>query len=153
MKIPIHLGVLAAALTLGQASIADDTNSSGHPGKRPNIIVILADDYGKDAASLYYPATEAAEFPETAPTLALAKLAEQGILFTNAWAQPACTATRGTRSLGTYPSTNGVGTALGFRTPRFGAPGSLFDGVEFPPTMVNPHEWHSISQHLTSLTR
>ena len=138
MKSPIRIGVLAAALALGQTAIADDSSTAGYFGKRPNIIVIMADDYGKDAANLYTSATEAEEFPETAPTLALEKLASKGVLFTNAWAMPACTATRGTRSLGVLPSRSGVATALGRTSPRIGPTGSRFEGVEFPPSMINP---------------
>jgi arylsulfatase A-like enzyme len=133
-------------MTLGQVSIADDTNSSGYPGKRPNIIVILADDYGKDAANLYNTATEADVFPETAPTPALEKLADRGVLFTNAWAMPGCTATRAGRSLGKLSSTTGIAFPLGRQTPRVGADGSRFEGVEFPPTMLNPADPHLLQR-------
>ena len=137
MRIPTTLGVMAMALSFGQTAIADH---HGDHGKRPNVIVIMADDYGRDAASLYYPFSEAEEFNTNAPTLALGKLADKGILFTNAWAMPACTATRGGRSLGVNPSTSGIATALGRLTPRVGAAGTRYDGVEFPPYMINPHD-------------
>ncbi|MBT8083154.1 MAG: hypothetical protein KJO56_12080, partial [Gammaproteobacteria bacterium] len=64
MKILIQLGVLAVALMFGQTAIAGDDSDTGdgmqppplpfpfpemepqEPPKRPNIIVIMADDYG-----------------------------------------------------------------------------------------------------------
>jgi arylsulfatase A-like enzyme len=146
MKILIQLSVLAIALAFGQASIADHANGPGYDRKAPNIIVIMADDYGKDSAALYNTATEATEFPATAPTPALESLADTGVLFTNAWAQPACTTTRGARSTGKLPSTTGISFPLGRQTPRVGAPGSRFEGVEFPPTMINPADPHLLQR-------
>jgi arylsulfatase A-like enzyme len=106
----------------------------------------MADDYGKDSASLYNTATEDPDFPATAPTPALEQLADRGILFTNGWAQPACTATRGARSTGTLPSTSGISFPLGRQTPRVGEPGSRFDGVLFPPTQINPADPHLLQR-------
>ena len=162
MKTLINLGVLVVALTFGQAAIADQTGAPGSdvqlptlpgpglnplvPPKRPNIIVIMADDYGKDAANLYNTATEAAEFPETAPTPALESLADSGVLFTNAWAMPGCTATRSARSTGKLSSTTGNSFPLGRQTPRVGPEGSRFAGVEFPPTMINPADPHLLQR-------
>lgn len=103
--------------------------------KNPNIIVIMADDYGKDAANLYNASTDAGP---TAPTPSLGALAKKGVQFNQAWAMPACTTTRGTRTTGKLPSTSGMAFVNGQFTPRVGAPGSPFAGQQFPPTMIDP---------------
>ena len=131
------LTFLAGAVILGLSSY--DVGASDRQRnqlKKPNIIVIMADDWGKDAASLYNPTTDESE---NAPTPSLDALADEGILFTQAWAMPACTPTRGTRTLGKLPSTSGIGFPLGPLTPRFGTPGP-FEDVEFPPSMIDPSD-------------
>lgn len=131
MTLQKYLAMSACALSLGTVLQPNDASA----GKKPNIIVILADDYGKDAASIYNPTTD---LGKTAPTPSLATLADKGVQFNQAWAMPACSVTRGTRSTGKLPSTSGMGWVIGRFTPRFGASGSRFAGVEFPPTMINP---------------
>lgn len=101
-----------------------------HAGdKRPNIIVITADDYGRDAASLYNPSNDRGP---TAPTPALAKLAAQGIVLDNAWAMPQCSTTRGTISYGRLPSRSGLGQVVG----RFTVPGTPSELNLDDPTLL-----------------
>lgn len=128
--------ILSAA---GVAVVAAGSTAAIAGGKaKPNIIVIMADDYGKDAASLYNPITDDPTFPENAPTPALATLVSKGVKFTNGWAMPVCSTTRGTRTLGKLPSSSGMGWVIGNFTPRVGAPGSDFAGIPFPPSMIDP---------------
>jgi arylsulfatase A-like enzyme len=55
---------------------------------RPNVLLIIADDFGTDSLSLYNPTPGA-----TAPTPTINALAANGLRFTNAWACPVCSAT------------------------------------------------------------
>ena len=68
----------------------------------PNILLIIADDQGVDASSQY---SYSSDTPNT-PTLNT--LAEQGIIFDNVWATPACTTTRGTLITGQYGVNSGI---------------------------------------------
>lgn len=65
-----------------------------------NVLLIIADDYGVDAQSLYNPGGT------TAPTPHINSLASSGIRFTNGYACPVCSPTRATILTG----------RLGFRT-------------------------------------
>ena len=136
----------AVGIALGVAgATAASANSST---KRPNIIVFMADDLGQDAVSLYNEFTADADYPLNAPMPALESLAAQGVTFKNAWAMPVCSTTRAARSTGLYASTTGAGQVMGAFTPRFGAPGSRFDGVEFPPSILNPDDPHLLQKLL-----
>ena len=127
------------ALCAGLAAFCRNIDAASAKQGSPNIIVILADDYGKDAANLYNAETADLDFPETAPTPSLTALAAEGVRFTQAWAMPTCSPTRGTRTMGKLPSTSGMSQVIAVFTPRFGAPGP-FEGVEFPPTMIDPDD-------------
>ena len=70
--------------------------------KKPNVLLIIADDQGVDASAQYAFSTD---LPDT-PTINL--LAEQGITFDNAWATPACTTTRGTLITGQHGINSGI---------------------------------------------
>ena len=138
-----YLAAFAGAVALGLAIQTPDASA------KPNAIIFMADDLGQDATRLYNPDdSELVEqrralgnpFPENAPTPALEKLAERGVTFKNAWAMPVCSTTRAARSTGLYASTTGVGQVIGQFTPRFGAPGTRVQGVEFPPGILNPDD-------------
>ncbi len=147
-KLGLAAVIASTSIALGLAFVAPEVSARVKKPKipkKPNIIVMLADDYGKDAASLYNPETEDPDFPLNAPTPNLGKLAKHGVLFNQAWAMPACSTTRGTRTLGKLPSTSGMGWPLGQFTPRVGAAGP-FEGVLFPPTMINPNDPHTIQR-------
>lgn len=74
-----------------------DTSTS-----KPNILLIIADDQGLDASAQY---SYSSDIPNT-PTLNA--LAEQGIVFDNVWATPACTTTRGTIITGQHGVNSGI---------------------------------------------
>jgi arylsulfatase A-like enzyme len=143
MKIRRYLAILPCAVALGLALQAPDASA------QPNVIIFMADDLGQDATRLYNPDdSELVQmrrdlgnpFPENAPMPALETLAERGVAFKNAWAMPVCSTTRAARSTGLYASTTGVGQVIGQFTPRFGAPGTRFENVEFPPSILNPDD-------------
>jgi len=69
---------------------------------RPNILFVIADDMGTDA---FAPYNIGADQPNT-PTLN--RLAEEGLLFTNAWAYATCAPSRAALLTGRYGNKNGV---------------------------------------------
>jgi arylsulfatase A-like enzyme len=69
----------------------------------PNVLLILADDMGVEALSVY-------GLGKTAPkTAALEAIAEEGVVFKNFWSQPVCSPTRSTIMTGRYGFRTGVG--------------------------------------------
>lgn len=136
--------IVVASMAVGAA----DANAHGwKKPKKPNFIVILADDLGQDAFALTTPKTADPDYPINAPVPALAKLASKGVLFENGWAMPGCSITRGARTMGLLPSSSGLATVIGNPTPRFVPEGdNPFPGIwpeagtEFPPSMLNPSD-------------
>lgn len=68
-----------------------------------NVLLIIADDYGVDAQSLYNPGGT------TAPTPNINSLAAGGVRFTSAYACPVCSPTRATLLTGRLGFRTGVG--------------------------------------------
>jgi arylsulfatase A-like enzyme len=75
-----------------------EPNASG----APNILLIISDDQGLDASAQYSYSTDIPNTPN------LDNLANQGVVFENAWATPACTTTRATLITGKYGQNSGV---------------------------------------------
>lgn len=98
---------------------------TGEENQARNVIVILADDFGVDMVNSY---GEGANPPCT-PNID--GLAENGILFRNAWANPVCTPTRGTVLTGRYPFRTGLGSPGG----GMNAPGLLLTEITLPEVM------------------
>lgn len=93
--------------------LAEDDGSGGEggggsgDGKPPNVLLLLIDDYGADSASVYPDlAGDAGEV--SVPNIEA--LAENGLVFDNAWASPVCSPTRGTIVSGQYGHRTGVTT-------------------------------------------
>lgn len=83
---------------------ADDGGSDTGP-ERPNILLIIADDWGAESTSLY---PELVGDSGAVPVPNVEALAEQGLVFDNAWASPVCSPTRGTILSGQYGHRTGV---------------------------------------------
>ena len=58
---------------------------------RPNILLIIADDYGADGSSLFNSTNGGAILP---PTPNIASLVTNGVVFRSAYANPLCSPTR-----------------------------------------------------------
>jgi arylsulfatase A-like enzyme len=77
-------------------------------GGRPNLLLIIADDYATDGNSLYN-TSPPASLP---PTPHINALADSGVLFRNAYAYPTCSPTRCSVLTGRYGFRTGIGYAL-----------------------------------------
>ncbi len=96
-------GSAAAAARLGglpQARAAAAPSGRTAQGKKPNIIFILADDYGIGGLSCY--GSDRFKTPN------LDELAHGGIRFEHCFAMPLCAPTRGVCMTGRYPFRTGV---------------------------------------------
>ncbi|WP_281613701.1 sulfatase-like hydrolase/transferase [Flammeovirga sp. SubArs3] len=72
------------------------------PSTDPNVLLIIADDLGKDALSFYDEGIISANTPT------LDSLAQNGLIFNNNWVAPSCSPTRAAIITGKYGSSNGV---------------------------------------------
>ncbi len=80
----------------------------------PNILLIIADDMGIDASPCYDLGVEKPSMPN------LERLCQQGLVFEQVWATPACSPTRATLLTGRYGFRTGIGSAIGPNTPSGG---------------------------------
>jgi len=86
----------------------EDAGNEADPGpERPNILFIIADDYGAEGTSVY-PDLAGDRGQVSVPNIEA--LAENGLVFDNAWASPVCSPTRGTIVSGLYGHRTGVTT-------------------------------------------
>lgn len=90
--------------------VAREASSGGEPpdSDPPNILLIIADDLGSEAVSLY---PDLAGNSGQVPIPNIENLAEQGLVFDTVWASPMCSPTRGTIISGLYGYRTGVTTA------------------------------------------
>jgi arylsulfatase A-like enzyme len=79
----------------------------GSAPTKPNVLLIIADDYGAEASSLY-PEIKGDQGQVSVPNIEA--LAQNGLVFDNAWASPVCSPTRGTIVSGQYGFRTGVTT-------------------------------------------
>ncbi len=104
--------------------------ASNHATAEPNILLILADDMGVEALSVY-------GLGETAPTtITIDALAQDGVRFRNFWSQPVCSPTRATIMTGRYGFRTGVGRPIGP-----GADGGASGPLPPPPAKPTSAPW------------
>jgi len=75
--------------------------------KRPNILLLIIDDLGAEATSIY---PDLVGTSGQVPVPNIEALAQDGLVFDNAWASPVCSPTRGTIVSGLYGYRTGVTT-------------------------------------------
>ena len=102
----------SASGVAGQSGAADGGVGGAGGGvatgpSKPNILLIIADDYGAEASSLY-PSIAGTKGQVSVPNIEA--LAQNGLVFDNAWASPVCSPTRGTIISGQYGFRTGVTT-------------------------------------------
>ncbi len=97
------LMILGCLFLTTQASMAEDI-------KRPNVIMFLVDDMGwmdcTPYGSQYY------------DTPQMARLAREGMRFTQAYAQPLCSPTRASLLSGQYSARHRITSAVGHTAPQ-----------------------------------
>lgn len=159
MKRTTRLLALASGLALiGSAAQAQD--------KKPNIVVIMADDVGIWNIGAYSRGMMAARTPN------LDKLAKEGILLTDYYAEASCTAGRATFVTGELPIRTGMTTvgqagspigmpdkaptiatvlkSMGYATGQFGK-NHLGDLNQFLPTLHGFDEFFGYLYHLDAM--
>ena len=94
----------------GAGGAAGGSGGEGGAGDQaPNILFIIVDDLGAEGTALY---PELAGDSGQVPVPNIEALADNGLVFDNAWSSPACSPTRGTIISGQYAHRTGV-TAVG----------------------------------------
>ncbi len=116
------LGIAGWALVaLAAGCASEDTAAPAAPPMdppeatvRPNILLVIADDMGLDAASFdpQDPCYAAGEVSNDGPMPNVAELCHSGLRFTQAWAMPTCSPTRAAILTGRLPMRTQVGSAL-----------------------------------------
>lgn len=97
--------------------------------QQPNILLLIADDYGVDQSRLY---TETA----AAPTPNIAALAQRGVTFDHLWASSSCSPTRATLLSGQIGFRNGVSWVIASGAPGIGMDDRL-DTPHYLPKLLN----------------
>ena len=114
MKTFIRASSLVLALVWAAAAAAQD---------KPNILVIWGDDIGVHNVSAYNHGVMGYQTPS------IDRIAKEGALFTDAYAQQSCTAGRASFILGQHPFRTGMLT--------IGMPGSDHGIPDSAPTLAN----------------
>ena len=115
------LAVIAAVIGVGL--LADATRAQGAQTQRPNIVVIWGDDIGWSNISAYNLGMMGYRTPN------IDRLANEGALFTDFYAQQSCTAGRAAFILGQHPFRTGLLT--------IGMPGSSHGIPDWAPTIAD----------------
>jgi arylsulfatase len=97
-----------------EAGAAAPVTASG--GQKPNIILIVSDDFGWGDAGCYLGGAA-----RGMPTPNLDRLAEEGMMFTSSYAQPSCTPGRAAIQTGRIPNRSGM-TTVAFQGQGGGLP-------------------------------
>ncbi|MGC1409823.1 MAG: sulfatase-like hydrolase/transferase [Acetobacteraceae bacterium] len=106
--------VLAAAAEAQSTTPARPVTAAG--GGKPNIIMIVSDDFGYGDAGCYL-GGEARGMP----TPNIDRLAAEGMMFTSFYAQPSCTPGRAAMQTGRIPNRSGM-TTVAFQGQGGGLP-------------------------------
>jgi arylsulfatase len=109
-------GVLTAATILSTAPALTKTANAAEPVKKPNIILILSDDFGYGDSGPYGGGPG-----RGMPTPSLDRLADEGMTFFSFYAQPSCTPGRAAVQTGRIPNRSGM-TTVAFQGQGGGLP-------------------------------
>jgi arylsulfatase A-like enzyme len=164
-----HRGVLAlvALMAYGGIAHAQDTDTStGTKSEKPNIVFIMGDDIGMWNIGAYHRGLMAGRTPN------IDKLASEGAIFTDYYAEASCTAGRANFITGELPIRTGLTTVgqagakigipdkaptiatalkeLGYATGQFGK-NHLGDRNEYLPTVHGFDEFWGYLYHLDAM--
>lgn len=101
---PVLLSLGLAGCGGSAPPCAVDSAPSAGPVGAGNVVLIVLDDLGVDKVGAYR------VHPEPAPTPRLDALAAQGVRFTSAYSEPACSPTRAALLTGRRPFRTGIGS-------------------------------------------
>jgi len=111
------LTVLTASTALGLPHCATaQTAAGGTAGSKPNIILIVSDDFGYGDAGVY-----GGGIGRGMPTPNLDKMAQEGMTFFSFYGQPSCTPGRAAMMTGRFPARSGM-TTVAFQGQGGGLP-------------------------------
>jgi len=164
MNLPRRCSIAIASMTL--ALFAAAPALAQMPAKKPNIVVIMGDDIGMWNIGAYHRGMMAGRTPN------LDKIAKEGMLFTDYYAEASCTAGRAAFVTGQLPVRTGMTTvgqagaktglpaeavtiatalkAQGYATGQFGK-NHLGDQNEFLPTVHGFDEFFGYLYHLDAM--
>ena len=162
----VAASALAAVGLTSSAQAQQPTPSPAPAGQRPNIVVIMGDDIGMWNIGAYHRGMMAGRTPN------LDKLAAEGMLFTDYYAEASCTAGRANFITGELPIRTGMTTVgqagaaigipaqavtiatalkgMGYATGQFGK-NHLGDKNEFLPTVHGFDEFFGYLYHLDAM--
>jgi arylsulfatase len=157
---------LAAASALGSAASVQTAQAQAPSGQRPNIIFIMGDDIGWFNVGAYHRGIMAGRTPN------LDRLASEGMMFTDYYAEASCTAGRANFITGELPIRTGLTTvgqagsttgmpaeapttatvlkSMGYATGQFGK-NHLGDLNQFLPTNHGFDEFFGYLYHLDAM--
>ena len=162
----VAASALSAVGLTSSAQAQQPTPSPAAAGQRPNIVVIMGDDIGMWNIGAYHRGLMAGRTPN------LDKLAAEGMLFTDYYAEASCTAGRANFITGELPIRTGMTTVgqagaaigipaqavtiatalkgMGYATGQFGK-NHLGDKNEFLPTVHGFDEFFGYLYHLDAM--
>jgi arylsulfatase A-like enzyme len=167
----MNYGTNVARLALGALAVLSflaGTSATAHAQstRKPNILVIMGDDIGISNIGVYSHGMMAGKTPN------LDKLAKEGVLFTDYYAEASCTAGRANFIMGELPIRTGMTTvgqagapigipaeavttatilkSMGYATGQFGK-NHLGDKNEFLPTVHGFDEFFGYLYHLDAM--
>src|SRR5712691_772512 len=162
----VAASALSAVGLTSSAQAQQPTPSPAPAGQRPNIVVIMGDDIGMWNIGAYHRGLMAGRTPN------LDKLAAEGMLFTDYYAEASCTAGRANFITGELPIRTGMTTVgqagaaigipaqavtiatalkgMGYATGQFGK-NHLGDKNEFLPTVHGFDEFFGYLYHLDAM--
>ena len=157
---------LIGATVLVSVGLSSPAAAQTQPAQRPNIVVIMGDDIGMWNIGAYHRGMMAGKTPN------LDKIAKEGMLFTDYYAEASCTAGRANFITGELPIRTGMTTvgqagasvglpaeavtiatvlkSMGYATGQFGK-NHLGDKNEFLPTVHGFDEFFGYLYHLDAM--
>ena len=142
IKLQVALGALASNDYVVNAdwggSIGSWTGTYTYVAAKHNILLIIVDDWGIDSSPVDNPAGN------SLPTMVnLQSLADSGLRFTNAYAQPLCSPTRATILTGRHPFRHAVGSPEDANLPEseWALP-EIFTAASSPYQLASYGKWH-----------
>jgi arylsulfatase len=165
-RAPVKTADAPSSVELAQATKGDAKSDDSSSGKKPNIIFIMGDDIGWFNVGAYHRGIMSGRTPN------LDKLAHQGMMFTDYYAEASCTAGRANFITGQLPIRTGLTTvgqagatigmpekaptiatamrSMGYATGQFGK-NHLGDLNKFLPTVHGFDEFFGYLYHLDAM--